>query len=324
MTTVEDIAAWAVSLHPDEVPGTVVELARAQRRSVLGGMAASSGDRAWRRVVGAVESWSGDGPAPLIGTPHLVRVEDALYAAAAASVALDFDDYLCFGHTGHSAVLVPMLLAAETGAGGGQRGGGSLGGCVPHRPAERAAVVVHPCRRGSRRRRAPPRSRQPADGPRPGHRPLPAGPCHGTWFHGLRFEAAHRGRTGSGRSAGGKAGRRGSHRAPRCAGPSGGVPLGVRRRPAAGSARWARGGTGDRNVVREALPRLRLPRHHARRLVRTEPAAGRRGAQDHRGGQRLDLCHGRPLGALCRAAPPDAGHRHIFRGLERGHRPARW
>ncbi|MDA8071669.1 MAG: hypothetical protein M0Z82_08710 [Actinomycetota bacterium] len=29
-------------------------------------------------------------------------------------MALDFDDYFRFGHSGHSAVLVPPLLAAET------------------------------------------------------------------------------------------------------------------------------------------------------------------------------------------------------------------
>ena len=36
----------------------------------------------------------------------------------AMSMALDFDDYVSFGHTGHSGVLVPLLLAADTGASG--------------------------------------------------------------------------------------------------------------------------------------------------------------------------------------------------------------
>lgn len=116
--TIERIARWAHALSWSEVPETVVDLARAQRRSVLGAIAASSEDLAARRVLAALVGDASDGPAPFVGTERRVRVEDAIYAASASSIALDFDDYLCFGHTGHSAVLVPMLLAAETGASG--------------------------------------------------------------------------------------------------------------------------------------------------------------------------------------------------------------
>lgn len=123
MSTVESIAEWAAGLRVAEVPGPVLELCRAQRRSVLGACAASTVGTggAARRVLGAVESWAADGPAPLLGTDRSVRPEDAAYGAAALSVALDFDDYVCFGHTGHSAVLVPVLLAAETGSDGDEQ-----------------------------------------------------------------------------------------------------------------------------------------------------------------------------------------------------------
>src|SRR5688572_9309602 len=116
VTTVERIAAWASELTLADVPTDVVALCRAQRQSVLGGVAASSGDGAAQRVLVAVDSWASDGPAPLLGTERHVTVDAALYGAAALSIALDFDDYVCFGHTGHSAVLVPILLATETGA----------------------------------------------------------------------------------------------------------------------------------------------------------------------------------------------------------------
>ena len=79
-------------------------------------MAASTGDVASQRVLAGVDSWAGDGPAVVPGLRRPVAVDDALYAAAALSIALDFDDYVCFAHAGHSAVLVPVLLAAETGA----------------------------------------------------------------------------------------------------------------------------------------------------------------------------------------------------------------
>lgn len=118
MTIIDRIADWAHRLTPADVPQRVHDLSRAQRRSVLGAVAASSRDLAARRVLAAVDAWASDGPAPLVGTDHRVGMEDAVYAAAAFSVALDYDDYACFGHTGHSAVLVPVMAAAETGADG--------------------------------------------------------------------------------------------------------------------------------------------------------------------------------------------------------------
>src|SRR5437588_3244059 len=118
MTSVADIAEWAAGLRVDDIPVDVVALCRDQRRSVLASMAASTRDGAARRVLAAVEGWAHDGPVALVGTERRVSVEDAIYGGAALSMALDFDDYVCFGHTGHSGVLVPLLLAAETGASG--------------------------------------------------------------------------------------------------------------------------------------------------------------------------------------------------------------
>lgn len=117
-TRVETIAGWAHELSIGDIPADVAGLCRAQRKSVLGAIAASSGDDAARRVLDGVASFACDGPAPLFGTDRSARVEDAVYAAAALSIALDFDDYVCFGHTGHSAVLVPLILATETSSSG--------------------------------------------------------------------------------------------------------------------------------------------------------------------------------------------------------------
>jgi len=116
MTSVADIAEWAAGLRVDDIPVDVLALGRDQRRSVLASVAASTRDGAARRVLAAVEGWAHVGPVALVGTERRASVEDALYGAAALSMALDFDDYVCFGHTGHSGVLVPLLLAASTGA----------------------------------------------------------------------------------------------------------------------------------------------------------------------------------------------------------------
>jgi 2-methylcitrate dehydratase PrpD len=121
VTLVEDVAGWAAELALDEVPAEVLALCRSQRAAVLGGVAASADDTASRRVLAAVVGWAGEGPAPLVGAGRTAAVDDAVYAASALSVALDFDDYVSFGHTGHSAVLVPALLAAETGSSGAEQ-----------------------------------------------------------------------------------------------------------------------------------------------------------------------------------------------------------
>lgn len=134
-TLIEDLACFAAELRMVDVPEGVLELCRAQRRSVLGAIAAAGFDEAVARMSRAVKRWASPGPAPLLVStvgdpddslvypvpltvPDRVRVDDALFAACAASMALDFDDYMCFGHTGHSAVLVPLLVACETGSSG--------------------------------------------------------------------------------------------------------------------------------------------------------------------------------------------------------------
>src|SRR5688500_1561096 len=99
-TTVGRLAGWASEPAIGHVPEEVLDLCRSQRRSVLGAVAASSGDGAARRVLAGVESWAAPGPAPIPGTGRTVRVDDALYASTVLSIALDFDDYACFGHTG--------------------------------------------------------------------------------------------------------------------------------------------------------------------------------------------------------------------------------
>ncbi len=117
MGYIEEIADFASSLQLNVIPLDVLDRLRAQRRSVLASIASSYNDDSARVVLDAVSSWASTGPAPLVFTERKVRVDDALVAASAFSMALDFDDYLSFAHPGHSAVLVPLLLASETGAG---------------------------------------------------------------------------------------------------------------------------------------------------------------------------------------------------------------
>ncbi len=120
-TTVETIARWAQRLTLTDIPASVLELCRAQRRSVLAAIAASTADAAARRVVAALLQGAPEGSVGVVGSDQRTRVEEGLATASAQSIALDFDDYMCFGHTGHSAVLVPLILGAETGASGDEQ-----------------------------------------------------------------------------------------------------------------------------------------------------------------------------------------------------------
>ncbi len=118
MAIVEEMAQWIQSVKIEDIPPDVIELAQAQKRSVVAAIYASLGDSASQRVLAAVKEWSAPGNVPMAGTDLSVRAEDALYAATVLSIAQDYDDYLCFAHTGHSAVLVPAIVGYESGSTG--------------------------------------------------------------------------------------------------------------------------------------------------------------------------------------------------------------
>ena len=118
MAIIEEMAEWVQSVKIEDISPDVIELAQAQKRSVIAAVYASLGDSASQRVLDAVKGWSTPGNVPMAGTGLSVRAEDALYAAAVLSIAQDYDDYLCFAHTGHSAVLVPAIVGYENGSAG--------------------------------------------------------------------------------------------------------------------------------------------------------------------------------------------------------------
>jgi 2-methylcitrate dehydratase PrpD len=68
------------------------------------------------RIVGeVVKGWGAGDRATLIPCGARGTLHQAIYANAALSMALDYDDYLFAGHTGHSAVLVSLALCEALG-----------------------------------------------------------------------------------------------------------------------------------------------------------------------------------------------------------------
>jgi len=110
-TIIERLADWTHELDCDAIPERVKEKARLQLISTIAAVHASSRHEIGKAVLEAVSDWSGDGPSTIIPSGKKTDVLSAAYANAALSLALDFDDYLLFGHTGHSAVFSTLAVA---------------------------------------------------------------------------------------------------------------------------------------------------------------------------------------------------------------------
>jgi 2-methylcitrate dehydratase PrpD len=116
LSVLEDVAAWVAGLSCEDIPERVLELARHQALSVMGAIGAGAGCAGGKAVAGAVEGWGGDGPCTTFPGGYPRPFYSAVLQNCSLSMALDYDDYLFMGHTGHGAVLVPFAVAQMRGA----------------------------------------------------------------------------------------------------------------------------------------------------------------------------------------------------------------
>jgi 2-methylcitrate dehydratase PrpD len=113
----ETAARWAVDLRWRDLPPDVRRAAGAQRLSALGAVCWTHALPVGERIVRTVRAEHGtgsDGTATLLGAGP-VSPRAAAYGHAALGMALDFDDTVLGGHTGHSAVFVPLAYAEAGG-----------------------------------------------------------------------------------------------------------------------------------------------------------------------------------------------------------------
>ncbi|MBK8998523.1 MAG: MmgE/PrpD family protein [Myxococcales bacterium] len=115
MTVVETLAEWVCAVDHDDVPERVRELTRAQIASVIAAIHAGWHSRDAGAVRSAVKGWAAAGQASVIASGERWSVQDAVLVSSAYSMALDYDDYLYMGHTGHSAVLAGLALGEAEG-----------------------------------------------------------------------------------------------------------------------------------------------------------------------------------------------------------------
>ncbi|MBN2493709.1 MAG: MmgE/PrpD family protein [Deltaproteobacteria bacterium] len=117
-TTLERIASWACGLRFEDIPERVIHKAKLQMLSMLAAVYSGYPTRAARAIREVALASRARGRATVLPGGDTTSPTAAAMANAAASMALDYDDYLFMGHTGHSAVLGSLALAQEMGLGG--------------------------------------------------------------------------------------------------------------------------------------------------------------------------------------------------------------
>jgi 2-methylcitrate dehydratase PrpD len=124
--TTRELASFVADLRYEDIPERVVRLAKRQVLGLLGAIFAGAKTGAVQAVARALGR-----AGPAVGSNDLASarataiplrgrttLEDAAYLNASASIAHDLDDYLVFGHTGHSAVVAPLAVGEALGASG--------------------------------------------------------------------------------------------------------------------------------------------------------------------------------------------------------------
>jgi 2-methylcitrate dehydratase PrpD len=108
---------WASSLDYSDIPAAVREAALAQRASTLGAAVWTTTHPVGDEIAETTTRQYGEGPATFLGTRTEANSAagrtpaGAAYGNAALSMALDFDDTILGGHTGHSAVFAALAYA---------------------------------------------------------------------------------------------------------------------------------------------------------------------------------------------------------------------
>lgn len=107
------IAGWAHHLSYPDIPRDVIEESKSQILSVLGSLYAGFTTEEGKIVLRTVKSFEGGGDATVFPKGWKSSVPLAVLSNASLTMTLDYDDYLFAGHTGHSAVLVPLAWAEK-------------------------------------------------------------------------------------------------------------------------------------------------------------------------------------------------------------------
>lgn len=110
---IRKIADWLVGLGDRDIPERVKSRARLQRLSTIAAISAGSRHSIGRKMLAGLARWMSPGKCTLLPQGRQVDLLSAVYGNAALSLALDYDDYLFSGHTGHSAACVSLAVGEQ-------------------------------------------------------------------------------------------------------------------------------------------------------------------------------------------------------------------
>ena len=113
MSLISEAAAWISDLRSDDIPPRVADKVRHQILNILA--AAMAGIRSDIGARLALAFSASGGTAWSLPGGRSYTVEEAVTLGSSLSMTMDYDDYLVFGHTGHSAITVPLVLGDREG-----------------------------------------------------------------------------------------------------------------------------------------------------------------------------------------------------------------
>jgi 2-methylcitrate dehydratase PrpD len=108
MSILSDAASWISGLSLGDIPPRVVDKVRHQTLNMLAAAMAGTRTRVGSSLIMALPE-SGGKAWSLPGGRNY-SLEEALLIGCSLTMTLDYDDYLVFGHTGHSAVITSLVL----------------------------------------------------------------------------------------------------------------------------------------------------------------------------------------------------------------------
>ncbi len=115
---VQQLADWSATLHFDSIPQRVREECKVQFLNIIAAVHAGHFSESGRLASKIVREWGTGKEATLIPSGEKTSAYNAIFGNTCLSMALDYDDYLFAGHTGHSAVLCTLALAEKYSLGG--------------------------------------------------------------------------------------------------------------------------------------------------------------------------------------------------------------
>jgi 2-methylcitrate dehydratase PrpD len=108
MSIINVAAAWISELDIPAIPPRVQEKLRHQVLNMLAAGVAGTGSDIGKRLSQAFPMSGGN--AWSLPGGRVYSLEEAVALGSSLTMTMDYDDYLVFGHTGHSAITVPLVL----------------------------------------------------------------------------------------------------------------------------------------------------------------------------------------------------------------------